>query len=239
MADVIKRFGPPGFDSLGSVDARDPANHRVAVGGHPGLVGTVARQGVRGRGSGRHLACPLLVAVAAATLAACGQASGPTTRPPVTASPTTTPSASLDPTTAAILQAYQNEEAAWQSAASSADPTSPSLAATMINPLLLNAKKELYINEQDGIVLRGAYRLGHPHVVSVNGTGVGATALLRDCLYDTTLEVYVKTGQPVPNQPGGTQPQYDGMQVTFTEIAPGEWKASAEQEDMGKCPAGY
>ena len=242
MSNVINGPGPLRFDSLGGPSPAHPPGGESTPGGR--ARARPAWHLARAEGGGHRVTwrLALLATASAVALAGCGQPAAH--RSTATPKPSTAPSmsASPDPAAAAILQAYQTEEAAWQAASAASDPTYPGLAATMINPLLLSAKKQLFIDQQNGIIVRGGYQHLHPHVVSLTaGTsgGSGTIAVLRDCLYSTAVEVYAKTNQPVPNQPNGTNPEYDGLQMTFTEVAPGKWMASGEQEVMGQCPAGY
>ena len=65
-------------------------------------------------------------------------------------------------------------------------------------------------------------------VVSVEGT----TAVVQDCLYSTVVLVYKATGQPYPDQPGGTQPEWDLVTATMTD-ASGSWQLESSQEVFG------
>jgi hypothetical protein len=78
-------------------------------------------------------------------VSACGNspsAAPPTTRaePAIT---TSIPAATttLDPTDAAILQAYRAEWAAFEQAVSTANASDPSLAATMVAPMLQQVRR--------------------------------------------------------------------------------------------------
>jgi hypothetical protein len=134
----------------------------------------------------------------------------------------------------AILQAYRAGSAAFVAAVQIADPAYPALAATTTNPLLTQARQTLVYDKEQGIVGRGTVQLLHPHVVSYTA----AMAVVQDCVYSSLISVYASSGQPVPNQPGGTQPEYDGVKATLI-FASGVWKVSDQTLIAGSCPAGY
>jgi len=161
-------------------------------------------------------------------LAACGSSGGvsPSAKPSPTASP--------DVVDAAILQAYQAESVAFVTAAHISDPAYPALSATATDPLLMQVRQSLVYDKDQGIVGRGDVTLEHPHVVSLSGS----TAIVQDCVYSALVLVYVSSGRPVPGQPGGTQPEYDGVRATLVMTA-GVWKVSDQAIVTGSCPAGY
>jgi hypothetical protein len=136
---------------------------------------------------------------------------------------------------AAILQAYRAESAAFVAAVQIPDPTYPALAATTTDPLLMRIRQGLVYDKGEGIVGRGTVQLLHPHVVSASAS----TAIVQDCVYSALILVYAATGQPVPNQPGGTKPEYDGIRSTLTLAAGGLWQVSDQSGMLGSCPAGY
>ena len=161
-------------------------------------------------------------------LTGCGSPSGPS--PSSAHSPTPSSNAAG----AAILQAYRAESAAFVAAVQIPDPAYPGLTATAINPLLMNVRQSLIYDKTEGIVGRGSVQLLHPHVVSITG----ATAVVQDCEYSALVLVYAATGQAVPNQPGGTKPEYDGIKATITLVS-GTWKVSDQSGILGSCSAGY
>lgn len=166
--------------------------------------------------------------VALVGLAGCGTQSGPS--PSGSRFATPSPNAAE----AAILQAYRAGSAAYVSAVQTADPAYPALEATITNPLLTQARQTLVYDKEEGIVGRGAVQLLHPHVVSYTAM----TATVQDCVYSSLISVYASTGQPVPNQPGGTKPEYDGVKATLLLVS-GVWKVSDQMLVAGSCPAGY
>jgi hypothetical protein len=164
-----------------------------------------------------------------AALAGCGSSGGssPTPRPSATPSPN-----AVD---AAVLQAYRGEWAAFVAAVRIPDPAYPALAATTTDPLLTQLRQTLVYDKGTGIIGRGSVQLLHPHVVSVSAS----VAVVQDCVYSALISVYAATGQPVPNQPGGTQPEYDGIKATLSLATSGAWKVSDQSITAGHCPLGY
>jgi len=171
---------------------------------------------------------PVAAVAAVGVLAGCGSSSrsSPSSSPSATASP--------NPTQTAILHAYRAGSAAYVAAVQIPDPAYPALAATTTNPLLTQARQTLVYDKEQGIVGRGTVQLLRPHVVSYTA----AMAVVQDCVYSSLVSVYASTGQPVPNQPGGTQPEYDGVKATLT-FTSGVWKVSDQTLIAGSCPAGY
>jgi hypothetical protein len=162
-------------------------------------------------------------------LSACGSPSGPS--PSASHSATPSPNAAE----AAILQAYRAESAAYVAAVRIPDPAYPALAATAVDPLLTQVRASLVYDKETGIVGRGDVTLQHPHVVSANGE----SAVVVDCVYSALILVYAATSQPVPGQPGGTKPEYDGVRSTLLFTAGGAWKVSNQAITAGSCPVGY
>jgi len=161
-------------------------------------------------------------------LAACGSSSSSSSQSP---SASSTPNAVEQ----AIIAAYRAESAAYIAAVQIPDPAYPALAATAVNPLLTQVRQSLVYDKEKGIVGRGDVTLEHPHVVSQSGD----MAIVNDCAYSTLILVYAATGQPVPGQPGGTNPEYDGVRSTLTLTSGGTWKVSNQVITAGSCPAGY
>jgi hypothetical protein len=196
------------------------------------------------RGSGLLVALVGLVGLLAA--AACGSTprSSPTATPTVTDSASATASAVPSPSpsgdqTAAIIAAYQAYIAAVNQAnAATSSPGAwnlPALSATMVNPLLQEWQSQLIQEDAQGIFVKGTFTPEHPRVVSNSGTAT----TVSDCVWDATGEYYRAsnggTPEAVPNQPGGTQPEGDGVQVAFTLVS-GKWMASGEPSDeVGNC----
>ena len=164
-----------------------------------------------------------------AALAGCGSSGGSSPTPRASSTPSTN---AVD---AAVLQAYRAESAAFVAAVRIPDPASAALAATAIDPLLTQVRESLVYDKGMGIIGRGDVTLEHPHVVSLSD----ASAVVEDCVYSALVLVYASSGQPVPGQPGGTQPEYDGVKSTVVLTAGGNWKVSNQTVTTGSCPLGY
>jgi hypothetical protein len=148
--------------------------------------------------------------------------------------PRPNPTASATAHEAAIVAAYRAGWAAFLHAIRAPDPADPAVAATTIDPLLTQTRKGLVSDKTEGIVGRGDVTLQHPHVVSVSGD----TAVVEDCVYSALVLVFAATGKPVPDQPGGTQPEYDGVRATVA-LTPSGWKVANQDIKAGQCPLGY
>ena len=186
----------------------------------------------------------LLSAAGALGLAGCGSSAHalPTLRPTSTPTPSASASPTPDASHAAVLAAYDAYIAALNQAdAATSSPGAwnlPVLAATMVNPLLQEFQAKLMQSEAQGIEVEGAFTPQHPSVIS----NTGSDAVVSDCVWDTTVQWYAAhngfTAEPVPNQPGGTQPTGDGVQVDFTLVS-GKWMASQNPDwEVGNC-TGY
>jgi hypothetical protein len=164
-----------------------------------------------------------------AALAGCGPSGGssPTPKPSTTSSPSAIE--------AAVLQAYRAESAAFVAAVRIPDPSYPGLAQSATNPLLMQVRQSLVYDKDQGIVGRGDVALQHPHVVTLSGS----TAVVQDCAYSTLVLVYSSSGQPVPGQPGGAKPEYDGVRSMVDLTAAESWKVSDQSVTAGSCPPGY
>jgi hypothetical protein len=150
----------------------------------------------------------------------------------VSASPTP------DASDAAVIAAYQAEITAYdQALADTVNPgawTLPALADTMVNPELDAVKAELQSFENQGIVVTGTQTSLDPKVVSESGT----TAVVSDCVWDTTVQYYGAhngfTAEPVPDQPGGTQPGGDATTATLTLVS-GKWMVANVTQEVDSC----
>jgi hypothetical protein len=164
-----------------------------------------------------------------AALAGCGTPGGssPTSKPSTTSSPSAVE--------AAVLQAYRAESTAFVAAVKIPDPSYPGLAQSATDPLLMQVRQSLVYDKDQAIVGRGNVALQHPHVVTLSGS----TAVVQDCVYSTLVLVYASSGQPVPGQPGGSKPEYDGVRSTVALAPDGSWKVSDQSVTAGSCPAGY
>lgn len=172
-----------------------------------------------------------LAAVAAlllgAALAGCGGGSSRAAPSPTsTRRPTSSTASSRD---AQVLAAYRAAWAAFEHAATNANPDDPLLAATMTGPQLEGVKANLLADQRQGIVGRGSFVL-HPKIVSISATG----AAVVDCVYSTAELVYKATGKPVPPV---TPPEHDGVRATLV-LSGGRWKVDKQTVTDGKCAPG-
>lgn len=168
----------------------------------------------------------LIGAALALVLTSCGGSSGHKAADGPT---TTTNSSTSAASSAAVLGAYRAEWAAYQSALATANAYDPSLAATMVDPLLQKVRANLLGYQNAGIVGRGSIQL-NPRVVSISAT----TAMIDDCNFSSSELVYAKTGKPVPPI---TPPEHDYVQATVV-LVNGAWKVSQQNVTEGKCPGG-
>ena len=175
------------------------------------------------------LLAPVLALLGVSVLAGCASAYAPPR--PTAAEHTPTPTAELMKAT--IITAYNARWAAFVHAAETSNADDPALAATMVDPLLSATRQNLATQKAQGIVGRGDIT-PQPHVDAMTPT----TAVVLDCAYSQNIQVYAATGQPVPGQPGGTAPEYDGARTTMV-FTPQGWKASDSTVQLGSCPPGY
>lgn len=130
-----------------------------------------------------------------------------------------------------MLAAYRAEQAAFEAAEHTADPTLAALAATMTGAQLQSVRRFLLADQAAGIVGRGPVT-PHPHVDSIRGN----QAVVLDCAYDASELVYSKTGKPVPPV---TPPENVGIRSTLLEVSSGVWKVAQQHATEGSCPPGY
>lgn len=176
------------------------------------------------------LLAPVLALLGICMLAGCASEYAPPTLKP-TPRATATPTAEL--MRADILTAYKAAWSAFDHAALTSDANDPALPATMVDPLLSAVRKNLTTSRQQGIVNTGGVT-PQPHVDSMSST----SAVVLDCAYSNSVEVFADTGQPVPGQPGGITPEYDGVRATLV-LTPQGWKVSDQTAQLGSCPPGY
>ena len=175
---------------------------------------------------GASLGCLALIGVSLAlVLTSCGGSS----HKPADGPTTTTSSSTSVASSAAVLGAYRAEWAAYQRALATANAYDPSLAATMVDPLLQKVRANLLGYQNAGIVGRGSIQL-NPRVVSISAT----TATVDDCNFSSSELVYAKTGKPVPPI---TPPEHDYVKATVV-LVNGAWKVSQQNVTEGKCPSG-
>lgn len=144
--------------------------------------------------------------------------------------PTTSTSSSTSvASSAAVLDAYRAEWAAFEHALTTANAYDPALATTMVDPQLQRVRANLLADKNQGIVGRGTVRLD-PHVTSLTA----AQATVADCMYSTSELVYEATGKQVPPI---TPPENDGVQATLL-LSGSAWKVSQQTVTDGKCAPG-
>jgi hypothetical protein len=203
---------------------------------------TIRRAGRRGGAGGRDAANRRRILVApAASLAACsvllaacgggGLTSTSTTDRPMSSTSTSvaTSISTADPGTAAVLAAYRAAWAAFEHAATDANPEDPELAATMVDPQLQGVKANLLADQRQGIVGRGTFTF-HPKIVALSAT----EATVVDCAYSTAVLVYAATGKPVPPV---TPPENDGVRSALV-LTGGTWKVYKQTVTDGSCAPG-
>jgi hypothetical protein len=134
-----------------------------------------------------------------------------------------------NPQASAVLAAYRAGWQAFEEASATSNSAAPALAATMVNPLLDQLRRNLVSDKYSGVVSRGTYRL-HPKVVAITAT----KATVVDCTYSTAELVYAATGKPVPPV---TPPENDGVRATLVRAGP-TWKVSTQTVTDGRCSAG-
>lgn len=174
----------------------------------------------------------ILVMGFAAVLTSCSSggdgAASPTTasassNPSVSVTSTTTP----DPVSAAVLAGWRGYWAAYDEAASRADPDWPALAQNMTGSALRDVQVYLVGLRAEGLVERGGLEL-RPKVVSVTAS----TAVVNDCLTDDGHQ-YDKAGN-LRGQPG---PVTRGVEAKLL-LEGGKWKVSERPvSKVGVCPA--
>jgi len=187
--------------------------------------------GPLGRGNGIFLAG--VIVLVSLTLAGCSSTTA--VAPSTTSAPTTTtlPISSTTPppaATQAVLAAYRAGWTAFEHAEVNANPLDPTLAATMVNPLLHQVEGSLVADNQEGIVARGPITL-HPHLASATAT----SATVLDCTYSASFLVYKKTGKQVPPI---TSAEHVGVKATLV-LDGSTWKVKRQDITEGSCPAGY
>ena len=148
---------------------------------------------------------------------------------PETKATDSAPTTTTDPTASAVLAAYRAGWAAFEHAASDANPEDPELLATMVDPQLQQVKANLLADQRQGIVGRGTFTL-HPKVAALSAT----SATVVDCAYSTAILVYKATGKPVPPI---TPPENDGVTSTLVPSG-GVWKVYKQTVTDGKCAPG-
>jgi hypothetical protein len=139
------------------------------------------------------------------------------------------PTSTASSETSAVLTAYRAGWHAYEQASATSNADDPALAATMVNPLLDQVRRNLTSDHFSGIVATGTYTL-HPKVMAITPT----TATVVDCAYSTAKLVYQASGKPVPPI---TPPEHDGVRSTLV-LTGSSWKVSTQSVTDGSCSAG-
>ena len=142
---------------------------------------------------------------------------------------TTTTTTALGPTSAVVLNAYRASWAAFEHALTTANPSDPELAATMVDPQLQGVKANLFADKRAGMVARGTFTL-HPKITALSAT----TATVVDCAYSTAELIYATSGKPVPPV---TPPENDGVRATLV-LSGSTWKVYKQTVTEGTCAPG-
>ena len=179
------------------------------------------------------VACGVAAGVVMASCGGSGASDGshPTTTSAKSTTTTSLPvtSTTLAPTSAAVLSAYRAGWAAFEHALTTANPSDPELAATMVDPQLQGVKANLFADKRAGMVARGTFTL-HPKITALSAT----TATVVDCAYSTAELIYATTGKPVPPV---TPPENDGVRSTLV-LSGSTWKVSKQTVTDGTCAPG-
>ena len=187
------------------------------------------RRGIQSASIATALSLSLVLSACASTPSGAPSTTG--TKAPIasTSIPATTTTTTLVPTSATVLNAYRAGWVAYDQALATANAYDPSLAATMVDPLLQKVRANLLGDRNDGIVGRGNVEL-HPKITSLTST----TATVVDCTYSSSELVYATTGKPVPPV---TPPENDGVRSILV-LSGSRWKVSQQSVTEGQCPAG-
>jgi len=186
-------------------------------------------RGIRSASIAATLSLSLALSACASTPSGAPSTTG--TKAPIasTSIPATTTTTTLAPTSAAVLSAYRAGWAAFEHALTTANPSDPELAATMVDPQLLSVKANLFADKRAGMVARGTFTL-HPKITALSAT----TATVVDCAYSTAELIYATTGKPVPPV---TPPENDGVRATLV-LSGSTWKVSKQTVTDGTCAPG-
>jgi len=128
-----------------------------------------------------------------------------------------------------VLQAYRASWAAFEHALTTANPSDPELAATMVDPQLQSVKANLFADKRAGMVGLGTTTL-HPKITALSAT----TATVVDCAYSRAELLYAISGKPVPPV---TPPENDGVRATLV-LSGSTWKVYKQTVTEGTCAPG-
>jgi hypothetical protein len=185
------------------------------------------RRGIRSASIAAALSLSLALSACASTRSGSPSTTG--TKAPTTSTSIPATSTTVAPTSAAVLSAYRAGWAAFEHALTTANPSDPELAATMVDPQLQGVKANLFADKRAGMVARGTFTL-HPKITALSAT----TATVVDCAYSTAELIYATSGKPVPPV---TPPENDGVRSTLV-LSGSTWKVSKQTVTEGTCAPG-
>ena len=140
------------------------------------------------------------------------------------AGPTGNPSSESELVASAWIAAQQ----AFDSAALSADPSAPGLAATTVPPQIDASRSLLEQMREAGELAAGVVRFGTPQVGSIRAT----LASVRSCVHDAEIVVSATSGVPVAGVLG--EVDYELIESTM-ESTPSGWKLMTQTVGAGRC----
>ena len=127
-----------------------------------------------------------------------------------------------------VVAAWIAAQQAFDSAALSADPSTPGLAATTVPPQIDASRSLLEQMSEADEHAEGVVRFGTPHVVSMQAT----LAEVRSCVHDAEIVVSVTSGVPVAGVLG--EVDYELFESTM-ESTPDGWKLMTQTVGAGAC----
>jgi hypothetical protein len=189
------------------------------------------------------LRLPVVAALCSVVLGACGVASDRVTsiRIPSLASKPAMASRWADPSnpegrssegpaaTETVVMAWLAAEQAFNTAALTADPGQPDLAATTVAPQLDWSRSLLTQMAGVGDVARGSVDYGSPHLLA---GGSDTAAIVQSCIHDAEVVVSTTSGRPV----AGVAGQVDNELITSTMVPTvNGWKLATQTVGVGRC----
>jgi hypothetical protein len=127
-----------------------------------------------------------------------------------------------------VIAAWLASQRAFETAAFTADPSEPALAATTIDPQLSSTRALLEKMHAAGQIARGTRHYGKPEVLALQGD----QAIVQSCDYDTEIAVWAASGQPVPGVTG--QVAHELVNSTM-ELTGSGWKLLDQNVGTGQC----
>jgi hypothetical protein len=154
----------------------------------------------------------------AACLAACSSSTGSTS---------SNSQQSLAQVKREIIKAWRAAENAFYRAEAQVNgASSPSLAATMVDPELSLVRRNLQSNAAHELIGHGTWNLGTPSVVALQPNEPDpSSATVKSCIDDSAILVSRSTGEPVPGI--GGMPDWEG-ETSIMVLSQGTWKLSSQ-----------